>query len=105
MREKKLEDIIKKDFDFAENLVEIEDIENLKDGFVYVIEMDNYDNNKYHIYCDYLYSIFSNFINNLQNRNIERIDNEDDSLTKNEVIELYENHNNCSLYFFKEETK
>ena len=98
-----IEEIIKKDFDFAKDLVEIKNIEDLNsDGFIYIIEIDNYDNNKYSTYCDYLYSVFLNFINNLQNRNIEEIDNEDNTLTKQEIIELYENHNNCKLYFFKE---
>lgn len=102
----KIEEIIKKDFDFAENLVEIENVENLKDDdFIYVVEVNDYDNNKYHTYCNKLFNIILNCINDLQNRNIEEIDNEDNILTNEEIIDLYEKHNNCMLYFLKEKTK
>lgn len=99
----KIEDIIKKDFDFADNLVEIENVENLKyDDFIYVIEVNNNDNNNYSVFNSYFCCLISNYLDSLTNRNIEEIDNENNILTNEEIIELYENYNNCMLYFFKE---
>ena len=111
MKKEKLEElknIIEKAFDFSNNLVEIENIENLKyDDFIYILEKNNYNNSEHRyntFYCDSWKNLIYNLWNNLQNRNIQEVDEVDDNdkLPCQDIIDLYENHNNCKLYLFKE---
>ena len=99
-----IKDIVKKEFDYVKDFIEIENLDDLDRGdFVYIVEVNNYNNNRYYTYCNnwncFLFSCFEN----LQNRNIKEIDKvlNYTKLSCQEIIELYEEHENCKLYFFK----